>query len=291
MSKSLAAASSAPMALAAEKGPPVQSPNQASELLVLAETIEPGLVRLTLNRPNVFNALSEGMLLALQSELDAIAANPAIRVLIIAGSGKAFCAGHDLKEMRAAYQDANSVDYYKALFARCSRMMLTLKKMPQPVIAQVHGIATAAGCQLVAMADLAVASSETRFAVSGINYGLFCSTPSVGLSRNLLRKQAMEMLLTGDFIDAQQAKDQGLINQVCANDDLNQVVIDLARKIMAKNEAAVRMGKALFYAQLEVGIEKAYEMAGQTMACNLMDANALEGIQAFIEKRPPNYKL
>lgn len=291
MSKPLASASSAPMAPSASTGRPALSVSQTSEPLVLTQTLEPGLVRLTLNRPNAFNALSEGMLSALQTELDAIASNRAIRVVIIAGSGKAFCAGHDLKEMRAAYEDDSSVAYYKSLFAQCSRMMLSLQKMPQPVIAQVHGIATAAGCQLVAMADLAVASSETRFAVSGINYGLFCSTPSVGLSRNLLRKQAVEMLLTGDFMDAQQAKDQGLINQVCANDNLNQTVIDLARKIMAKPEAAVRMGKALFYAQLEVGIDKAYEMAGQTMACNMMDANALEGVQAFIEKRPPNYKL
>lgn len=291
MSKPLATASSAPMAPASSTGCPAQRVRETSEPLVLTETLEPGLVRLTLNRPNAFNALSEAMLSALQTELDAIAANPAIRVVIIAGSGKAFCAGHDLKEMLTAYEDDGSVAYYKSLFAQCSRMMLSLQKMPQPVIAQIHGIATAAGCQLVAMADLAVASSDTRFAVSGINYGLFCSTPSVGLSRNLLRKQAMEMLLTGDFIDAQQAKDEGLINQVCANDDLNQTVIDLARKIMAKPEAAVRMGKALFYAQLEVGIEKAYEMAGQTMACNMMDANALEGVQAFIEKRPPNYKL
>jgi enoyl-CoA hydratase/carnithine racemase len=170
-------------------------------------------------------------------------------------------------------------------------MMLSLQKMPQPVIAQVHGIATAAGCQLVAMADLAVASAETRFAVSGINYGLFCSTPSVGLSRNMLRKQAMEMLLTGDFIDAAQAKEQGLINQVVSTEQLPQAALTMARKIMAKPEAAVRMGKQLFYSQLEVGIEQAYQMAGQTMACNMMDADALEGVAAFIEKRKPNYKL
>jgi len=261
------------------------------DALVINEVVEPGLVRLTLNRPNAFNALSEAMLMALQAELDAIAANPAVRVVVISGAGKAFSAGHDLKEMCAAYQDANSVDYYKALFSQCSKMMLTLQKMPQPVIAQVHGIATAAGCQLVAMADLAVADTETRFAVSGINYGLFCSTPSVGLSRNMLLKQAMEMLLTGDFIDAVRAKEQGLINQVIQSEVLPQAAIDLARKIMAKPAAAVRMGKQLFYSQLEVGIEQAYHMAGQTMACNMMDADALEGVQAFIEKRKPNYKL
>jgi enoyl-CoA hydratase/carnithine racemase len=267
------------------------SRSNAPDALVLNEVLEPGLVRLTLNRPNAFNALSEAMLSALQTELDAIAANPAIRVVIIAGAGKAFCAGHDLKEMHAAYQDANSLDYYQSLFAQCSKMMLSLQKMPQPVIAQVHGIATAAGCQLVAMADLAVASAETRFAVSGINYGLFCSTPSVGLSRNMPRKQAMEMLLTGDFIDAAQAKEQGLINQVVSMEELPQAAITLARKIMAKPEAAVRMGKQLFYSQLEVGIEQAYQMAGQTMACNMIDTDALEGVSAFIEKRKPNYKL
>jgi enoyl-CoA hydratase/carnithine racemase len=269
----------------------MNAPDRQVTELVLRQTLEPGLVRLTLNRPNAFNALSEAMLTALQTELDAISKDPTIRVVILAGSGKAFCAGHDLREMRAAYADDSSVGYYKALFAQCSHMMLTLQKMPQPVIAQVHGIATAAGCQLVAMADLAVASSETRFAVSGINYGLFCSTPSVGLSRNLLRKQAMEMLLTGDFIDATQAKDKGLVNKVVDPDDLAQASIDLAHKIMAKPEAAVRMGKQLFYAQLEVGVKQAYEMAGQTMACNMMDADALEGVQAFIEKRKPNYKL
>ncbi len=269
----------------------MNAPDRQVGGLVLRETLEPGLVRLTLNRPNAFNALSESMLTALQAELDAIANDPTIRVVTLTGCGKAFCAGHDLKEMRAAYSDDSSVGYYKALFAQCSRMMLTLQKMPQPVIAQVHGVATAAGCQLVAMADLAVASSETRFAVSGINYGLFCSTPSVGLSRNLLRKQAMEMLLTGDFIDAHQAKDKGLVNAVVAPDDLAQSTMDLARKIMAKPEAAVRMGKQLFYAQLETGVEQAYEMAGQTMACNMMDTDALEGVQAFIEKRKPNYKL
>jgi enoyl-CoA hydratase/carnithine racemase len=265
--------------------------HKAPDALVLNEVIEPGLVRLILNRPNAFNALSEAMLTALQAELDVIAANPAIRVVIIAGAGKAFCAGHDLKEMRAAYQDANSVDFYKALFAQCSKMMLRLQRMPQPVIAQVHGIATAAGCQLVAMADLAVADKEARFAVSGITYGLFCSTPGVGLSRNMLRKQALEMLLTGDFIDAVHAKERGLINQVVSTEQLPQAALTLARKIMAKPEASVRMGKQLFYSQLEVGIEQAYQMAGQTMACNMMDADALEGIQAFIEKRKPNYKL
>ncbi|MFM1928405.1 MAG: hypothetical protein RIR28_988 [Pseudomonadota bacterium] len=255
---------------------------------VLARQVLPGgIVRLTLNRPQAFNALSEDLLTTLQVELDAIAANPATRVVILAGAGKAFCAGHDLKEMRAE----PSTDYYKQLFAQCSRMMMTIQRMPQPVIAQVHGIATAAGCQLVAMCDLAVADEEARFAVSGINYGLFCATPSVGLSRNMSRKQALEMLLTGDFISAQEAKEKGLVNQVVPVDELAHQTHSLAQKIAAKPEVAVRMGKRLFYEQLETGMAKAYELAGQTMACNMMSPDALEGVQAFIEKRKPNYKL
>jgi enoyl-CoA hydratase/carnithine racemase len=267
----------------------MNAPDPKLSVLVSREAVEPGLVRITLNRPDAFNALSEGMLTALQAELDAIAADPSIRVVIVAGAGRAFCAGHDLKEMRAAFSEEEGLAYYQRLFAQCSRMMLTLQKMPQPVIAQVHGIATAAGCQLVAMADLAVASEDCRFAVSGINYGLFCSTPSVGLSRNLLRKQAMEMLLTGDFISAADAKDKGLVNQVVPMADLASSAVVLARKILAKPPAAVRLGKQLFYAQLEVGMQQAYEMAGQTMACNMMDADALEGVQAFVEKRKPSW--
>jgi enoyl-CoA hydratase/carnithine racemase len=268
---------------------PMNAPDPKLSMLVSREAVEPGLVRITLNRPDAFNALSEGMLTALQAEFDAIAADPSIRVVIVAGSGRAFCAGHDLKEMWAAFSEEEGLAYYQRLFAQCSRMMLTLQKMPQPVIAQVHGIATAAGCQLVAMADLAVASEDCRFAVSGINYGLFCSTPSVGLSRNLLRKQAMEMLLTGDFISAADAKDKGLVNQVVPIADLASSAVVLARKILAKPPAAVRLGKQLFYAQLELGIQQAYEMAGQTMACNMMDADALEGVQAFVEKRKPSW--
>jgi len=249
---------------------------QESDPLVLSEMIEPGLARLTLNRPRLFNALSEEMLLALQASLDSIAGNPAIRAVILQGAGKAFCAGHDLKEMRTAFSNGSS-------------LMISLHKMPQPVIAQVHGIATAAGCQLVAMADLAVASQEARFAVSGIHYGLFCSTPSVGLSRNILRKQAMEMLLTGDFIDAQEAKKSGLVNHVVPLEDLSRVTVTLARKILMKPEAAVRMGKQLFYAQLEMDIVQAYKLAGQTMACNMLDPDALEGLQAFVDKRKPEW--
>jgi enoyl-CoA hydratase/carnithine racemase len=243
-----------------------------------------GVVRLTLNRPDAFNALSEGLLDDMQTHLADIAKSDA-RVVVIAGAGRAFCAGHDLKEMRAA----PSLDYYQSLFARCTKMMLLIQRLPQPVIARVHGTATAAGCQLVAMCDLAVAADTARFAVSGVNLGLFCATPSVPLSRNLSRKAALEMLLTGDFIDAMAAKQQGLVNRVVPLDMLDAEVAALAKSICAKPRAAVEAGKGLFYRQLEMGIEAAYQLAGQTMACNMMDESALEGVQAFIDKRPPDW--
>jgi enoyl-CoA hydratase/carnithine racemase len=246
----------------------------------------PGVVRLTMNRPDAFNALSEALLGELQSTLTALAESNA-RVVVIAGAGRAFCAGHDLKEMRAAPSLAY---YYQALFARCTKLMLTIQRLPQPVIARVHGIATAAGCQLVAMCDLAVAADTARFAVSGVNLGLFCATPSVPLSRNLSRKAALEMLLTGDFIDAVQARQQGLVNRVVPADALDAEVARLAKSICAKPVEAVSAGKGLFYRQLEMGIEAAYQLAGQTMACNMMDDSALEGVQAFIDKRPPDWK-
>lgn len=245
-----------------------------------------GIVRLTLNRGEKFNPLSEEMLIALQTELDAIAKDKSARLVVLAANGKAFCAGHDLKQMRAS----PSAAYYKKLFDQCSKMMLTIQQMPQPVIARVQGIAAAAGCQLVAMCDLAVASSESKFAVSGINYGLFCSTPSVGLSRNLGRKQAMEMLLTGEFIDAQSALERGLINRVVLAEDLDKSIASLADSILAKPSVSIAMGKQLFYRQLEMGIAAAYQLAGETMACNMMDEAALEGVQAFIEKRTPDWK-
>ncbi|WP_310631438.1 enoyl-CoA hydratase [Paraburkholderia sp.] len=240
----------------------------------------PGVVRLTLNRPDAFNALSEALIDAVQTELGALAQSDA-RVVVIAAAGRAFCAGHDLKEMRAA----PSLDYYKQLFARCSKMMLAIQKMPQPVIARVHGVATAAGCQLVAMCDLAVAADTARFAVSGINLGLFCSTPSVPLTRNVSRKAAFEMLMTGEFIDAQKALREGLVNRVVAADALDAEVAALSASICAKPREAVAAGKGLFYRQLEMGIEAAYQLAGQTMACNMMTNPALDGVQAFIEKR------
>ena len=244
-----------------------------------------GVVTLTLNRPLAFNALSESMLGALQKELDAVAADETVRVVVLAAVGKAFCAGHDLKEMRAA----PSLAYYGALFRQCGAMMLSLQHLPVPVIARVQGIATAAGCQLVAMCDLAVAASTARFAVSGVNLGLFCSTPSVALSRNLQRKAAFEMLVTGEFISAAQALEKGLVNRVAPAERLDAEVESLVASIVAKPRVAVAMGKQLFYRQLETGIEAAYEDAAQTMACNMMDGSALEGVQAFIEKRPPGW--
>jgi len=244
-----------------------------------------GVAILTLNRPQAFNALSEAMLAAMQRELDAIANDEAVRVVVLAAEGRAFCAGHDLKEMRAQ----PSLEYYRGLFAQCTRMMLTLRRLPVPVIARVQGIATAAGCQLVAQCDLAVASSAARFAVSGVNLGLFCSTPSVPLSRNVARKAAFEMLVTGDFIDAAQAQARGLVNRVVEPERLDAEIETLVASIVAKPRAVVAMGKELFYRQGELGIEAAYEAAGETMACNMMEAVALEGVQAFIEKRKPRW--
>jgi enoyl-CoA hydratase/carnithine racemase len=246
----------------------------------------PGVARLTMNRPDAFNVLSEGMLDALTAALTRLASDQTVRVVVIAGAGKAFCAGHDLREMRAN----PSHDYYRALFERCTRMMMAIQRMPQPVIARVHGIATAAGCQLVAMCDLAVAAEGARFAVSGVNLGLFCSTPGVALSRNLPRKQALEMLLTGDMIDATQAQARGLVNRVVPADELDAEVARLAAAILAKPAAAIAAGKGLFYRQLEMGVEAAYQLAGQTMACNMMDESALEGVQAFLDKRTPAWR-
>jgi len=245
-----------------------------------------GLIKLTLNRPLAFNALSESMLTAIKQSLEAIAQDPDTKVVILAAQGKAYCAGHDLKEMRAQ----PSLAYYQTLFAQCSEVMLAIQRLPQPVIAQVQGVATAAGCQLVAMCDLAVAASEAKFAVSGVNLGLFCATPSVALSRNISRKQAMYMLLTGEFISAQQAKDWGLINEVVAGEQLEAATLSLAQKILATPAPALQLGKKLFYEQIETNISHAYELAAQTMACNMMDESALEGVQAFIDKRLPNWR-
>jgi enoyl-CoA hydratase/carnithine racemase len=261
------------------------NPIASVEPLLLRQD-QDGICTLTLNRPQQFNALSEALLAALQSALDTIAADRGVRVVILAGAGKAFCSGHDLKEMMAS----RGADYFQALFRQCARMMLTISQMPQPVIARVHGVATAAGCQLVAQCDLAVAAEGARFATSGINLGLFCATPSVPLARNVGRKTAFEMLFTGDFISAARAREIGLVNQVVALPELDQAVLGLARAISGKTPVAVAAGKRMFYQQLEQGIAAAYDHAAQVMACNMMSEDTAEGINAFFEKRPPRYQ-
>ncbi|MEK8033300.1 enoyl-CoA hydratase [Ideonella sp. DXS29W] len=254
--------------------------------LLLRQDDSRGVVTITLNRPQAFNALSEAMLAALKSEFDALARDASVRVVVLAASGKAFCAGHDLKEMRAE----PSLDYYRGLFARCAKVMMQIQQLPVPVIAKVQGVATAAGCQLVAACDLAVAVRAARFAVSGVNLGLFCSGPAVHLSRNVPRKQAFEMLVTGEFISADEARARGLINRVAEDAGaLDAEVGSLVASILAKPRTAVAMGKELFYRQIEAGVEAAYIDAGHTMACNMMDEAALEGVQAFNEKRPPRW--
>jgi enoyl-CoA hydratase/carnithine racemase len=239
-----------------------------------------------LNSPSSFNTLSEAMLSALQQALDLIALDDQARVVVLDAAGKAFCAGHNLKEMRAQPE----LTYYQKLFAQCTRVMLSIQKSPLPVIARVQGLATAAGCQLVAQCDLAVSVDTATFGVNGIDVGLFCATPSVPLVRNMHAKQAMEMLLTGGFISAQEACSRGLVNRVCAASELDAQVEGLVQLILAKPREAVRLGKALFYQQREMGIEAAYQLAGQTMACNMMDAVAQEGVQAFIDKRAPTWR-
>ncbi|MEX3646928.1 enoyl-CoA hydratase [Mycolicibacterium porcinum] len=253
--------------------------------LLLRDRDDRGVVTLTLNRPQAFNALSEAMLTALGDTMDALSRDDTVRAVVLGASGKAFCAGHDLKEMRAE----PSTEYYERLFSQCTAMMLSIQRLPVPVIARVQGIATAAGCQLVAMCDLAVASDDARFAVSGVNVGLFCATPGVALSRNVPRKAAFEMLVTGEFISAEQARVLGLVNRVVPDDALDAEVETVVASIVAKPRVAIAMGKALFYRQIDVGIESAYADAGATMACNMMDPSALEGVQAFIDKRPPDW--
>ncbi|MFM7697044.1 MAG: enoyl-CoA hydratase [Limnohabitans sp.] len=257
-----------------------------NEQWVLVEYPLKGVVRFVLNNASSFNALSFSMILALEESFSKVAVDENCRVVILSAKGKAFSTGHDLREMR----EHPEKDFYTDLFQHCSRMMLQIQNLPQPVVAQVQGIATAAGCQLVSMCDLAIASKRSTFAVSGINYGLFCATPSVGLGRSMHRKQAMEMLLTGDFIDAQTAVDRGLINQCVDEEFLEDTVLEICQKITAKPAIAVRMGKALFYKQLEMGISAAYQLAGQTMACNMMDVAAQEGFQAFLDKRKPQWQ-
>jgi enoyl-CoA hydratase/carnithine racemase len=266
---------------------PVSNPKppERQEPVVLRSQDARGAVTLTLNRPHAFNALSEAMLAALQQEFAAIGEDESARVVVLTAEGKAFCAGHDLKEMRGK----PSLEYYEGLFSQCSEMMLGIQRLPVPVIARVQGVATAAGCQLVAMCDLAVAASTAKFAVSGVNLGLFCSAPGVSLSRNVFRKAAFEMLVTGQFISAEEAKMRGLINRVVEPEHLDGEVEKLVAAILAKPRVAVAMGKEFFYRQIELGIASAYEAAAQTMACNMMNEAALEGVQAFIDKRPASW--
>ncbi|MDA0366888.1 MAG: enoyl-CoA hydratase [Proteobacteria bacterium] len=244
-----------------------------------------GIVTLTLNRPGARNSLSQALMTELQRNLDDIAASPA-RVVILAGAGPAFCAGHDLKEIRSDPR----AQTYEALFAQCSRLMQTLIGLPQPVIAQVHGPASAAGCQLVATCDLAIAGAAARFATPGVNIGLFCSTPMVALSRNVANKHAMEMLLTGEMIDADAAARIGLVNRVVPDDDLAAAVNIMARRIAEKSRVTVRIGKQAFYRQREMNLPDAYDYASRVMTENMLTHDAEEGIDAFIEKRDPVWK-
>jgi len=248
------------------------------------------VARLTLNHPEKLNALSDAMLAALQDQFDRLADDSAIRVVIIDGAGKAFCAGHDLKEMTAGRQaEDGGRAYFADLFTRCARVMTAIRALPQPVIAQPHGIATAAGCQLVASCDLAVAANGTRFGVNGVNIGLFCSTPMVALSRNIPRKQAFEMLTTGDFIDTDRAAALGLINRAVPHEDLAAETDALARQIASKLGTAVRIGKRAFYDQIEMGLDQAYAHTGAVMVENMMVEDTAEGISAFLEKRTPDW--
>ncbi|SMF54014.1 Enoyl-CoA hydratase [Tistlia consotensis] len=254
--------------------------------VLLSERRPDGVAVLTLNRPRAYNALSEELLAALTAELESLAADESLRCLVLAANGKAFCAGHDLKQMRSRPEQ----DYYRSLFASCSRMMQAIVALPVPVIARVQGMATAAGCQLVATCDLAVADEEARFATSGINAGLFCSTPAVALTRNVPIKPAFEMLVTGDFIPASEAWRLGLINRAVPAAFLDAAVEELVGKILSKSPVAVRTGKRMVYEQLQRGLADAYGYASEVMACNMMAEDAGEGIDAFIEKRHAVWK-
>lgn len=244
-----------------------------------------GIAFLTLNRPKQYNALSAEMLARLQQELDALARDTVTRVVVVQGAGNAFCAGHDLKQMMAA----TTGDFAQRMFEACGAMMLSLTRIAQPVIAKVHGIATAAGCQLVAQCDLAVASDDARFATSGVNLGLFCSTPGVALGRNVARKKALEMLFTGEFITAQEALAHGLVNRAVPAGELDAAVMTLAESIKKKPFDTIALGKRVFYSQIEQSLERAYASAGAEMACNFAQNDTQEGIRAFLEKRPPKW--
>ena len=258
----------------------------AQEPFVLSTRVN-GVSTLTLNRPERFNPLSREMIAAIQAELNAIAENPSVRVVILAAEGKGFCAGHDLKEMRA---HAGDKSWQRQLFDECSRMMVAFTQMPQPVIARVHGIATAAGCQLVSMCDLAVAADTATFAMPGINIGVFCSTPAVGVVRNVSRKRAMEMLLTGEPIDAKTALAWGLVNRVVPATQLDAEIRRFTEIVLSRSPAAVRLGKQAFYGQIDRPLEAAYDVASEVMACNLLLEDAAEGMDAFLQKRPASWR-
>ena len=249
-------------------------------------TVENGVATLTLNRPQRFNPLSSQMIAAIQAELDAIASDASVRVVILAAEGKGFCAGHDLKEMRAHTEDKG---WQHGLFNTCSRMMIALTEIPQPVIARVQGIATAAGCQLVSMCDLAVAASTATFAMPGVNIGVFCSTPAVGVVRNIGRKHAMEMLLTGEPIDAATAQSWGLVNRVVPSSRLDAEIRRFTDIILSRSSATIRFGKQAFYRQIDHPLAAAYDIACEVMACNMLLDDAAEGIDAFLQKRPASW--
>lgn len=250
------------------------------------------VAHLTMNNPGALNALSDDMLAALKAQFTALMEDESTRAVVISGAGKAFCAGHDLKEMQAGRQaEDGGAAYFADLFGRCGEVMQMIPRLPMPVIAQVHGIATAAGCQLVASCDMAVAATGTRFGVNGVNIGLFCSTPMVALSRNVPRKQTFELLTTGEFIDATRARELGLVNRVVEPDALASATKELADTVAAKLSSAVRIGKRAFYEQLQMPLDAAYAYTGQVMAANMMDEDTAEGVQAFIEKRKPDWKV
>jgi enoyl-CoA hydratase/carnithine racemase len=249
------------------------------------------IAHLKMNAPDRLNALSDEMLAALQQNLDDLKDDTSVRAVILSGAGKAFCAGHDLKQMTNGRQaEDGGKAYYKDLFDRCAAMMMSVRSVPQPVIAQVHGIATAAGCQLVASCDLAVAAQGTRFGVNGVNIGLFCSTPMVALSRNIPTKHAFEMLTTGEFIEADRAMALGLVNRVVPETDLAAHTLALAETIAAKLATAVKIGKSAYYRQMEMPLAQAYAYTGDVMVKNMLDKDTEEGIAAFLGKRPPNWK-
>lgn len=269
-----------------DQPPKASSDAATASAPILTREDRDGVVTLCLNRPLQFNALSEELLDALQRAFDGLATDASVRCVVLAAAGKAFCAGHDLRQMRATPK----AEYYKDLFARCSRMMLAIQAAPVPVIARVHGIATAAGCQLVGACDLAIAGQSARFAVSGINVGLFCSTPAVALSRNVSPKRSFDMLVTGRFIDAATAAEWGLINEVVPDAELDEAVARKCAAIVAKSPTAIRYGKQMFYRQQQMTLEAAYAFAGEVMARNMMEDDAGEGVDAFIAKRTPNWK-